>query len=63
MLPATHMMEDVNISKVKGTLKFAATAEDNSWKIDYLIEIVNIKHNVLVLDDDEEVTIDDDTYN
>ena len=55
-------MEDVNITKVKNTIKFAETTEDNSWKIEFLKEIVNIKHNVLVLKDDEEVTFENDDF-
>ena len=51
-------MEDVEISKVKITTKFAETADDNSWKVDFLREIMNIKHNVLVLKDDDEFTFD-----
>ena len=55
-------MEDVNITKVKNTIKFAETTEDNSWKIEFLKEIVNIKHNVLVLKDDEEVAFENDDF-
>ena len=55
-------MEDINIAKVKSTMKFAESAEEDEWKVDFLKEIINIKHNVLVIKDDDDVTFDNDDF-
>ena len=55
-------MEDINIAKVKSTMKFAESAEEDEWKVDFLKEIINIKHNVLVIKDDDDVAFDNDDF-
>ena len=53
-------MEDINLAKVKSTMKFAEPAEEDAWKVEFLKEIINMKHNVLVIDDDDDVTFDNE---
>ena len=41
-------------------MKFAEPAEEDAWKVDLVKEVINIKHNVLVIEDDDDVTFDNE---
>ena len=56
-------VEEINVSEVKKRIKFCDMAEENNWKVDFLREIVNVKNNVLVLDDEGEVFFDNEDLN
>ena len=43
-------MEDINLWEVKKKVVFCETNPADEWKVDFIKEIVNIKHKVLVLD-------------
>ena len=45
---------DINISKFKKDYKFSETKEEDAWKVGFVKEIVNVKHNILHFNQDEE---------
>ena len=47
-------VEDIETNEVKKKLKFCENEADNSWKTSFIKEIVNLKHNVLYLDEDSD---------
>ena len=53
-------MEDINVREVKKKMVFSETNEADEWKVDFIKEIVNIKHRVLFLDDNGEEGFDND---
>ena len=53
-------MEDINVREVKKKMVFSETNEADEWKVDFIKEIVNIKHKVLFLDEDGEEGFDND---
>ena len=55
-------IEDINTKEVKERVKFAGS-EENTWRGDFIKEIVNVKNNVLVLNEDEsEVLFDQEDF-
>ena len=55
-------IEDINTKEVKERVKFAGS-EENTWRGDFIKEIVNVKNNVLVLNEDEsEVLFDKEDF-
>ena len=47
-------VEDININQVKKTMKFCEVDDKDAWKADFIKEIVNVKQNVLFIDDDSD---------
>ena len=50
----------VNPDRVKTDFKFAKISEENSWRINFAKEIVNLKQNVLQLDPDTNTLSEDE---
>ena len=53
-------MEDINLREVKKKIVFCKTNQADEWKVDFIKEIANIKHKVLVLDADGGMCFDND---
>ena len=51
-------IEDININQVKKTMKFCEVDPSESWKANFIREVVNLKQNVLFLDDEAEVVFE-----
>ena len=43
---------NININKVKREFKFCEIDEENEWRVNFAKELVNIKKNILQLDED-----------
>ena len=50
----------VNPDRVKTDFKFAKISEENSWRVNFAKEIVNLKQNVLQLDPDTNTLSEDE---
>ena len=48
-------IEDVDILQVKKKMKFCEVEERDAWKVDFIKKVVNIKQNVLFIDDNSAV--------
>ena len=44
---------EVNVNEIKKEYKVSELAENDSWKIDFVNEIVNVKQHVFELDDNQ----------
>ena len=53
-------IEDIEINQVKKTMKFCEGEPNASWKADFIREVVNLKQNVLFLDDEAEVVFENE---
>ena len=43
----------VNVTKVRNDLEFCETKQEDEWRLNFVKEIVNIKNNILNLDQNE----------
>ena len=53
-------IEDININQVKKNMKFCEVDPSESWKANFIREVVNLKQNVLFLDDEAEVVFENE---
>ena len=53
-------VEDININQVKKTMKFSEVDDKDAWKADFIKEIVNVKQNVLFIDDDSDAFLENE---
>ena len=51
-------IEDINTNQVKKNMKFCEVDPSESWKANFIREVVNLKQNVLFLDDETEVVFE-----
>ena len=45
---------------MKRKLKFCESSDENAWKIKFIKEIVDLKQNVLILDEESDVLFDNE---
>ena len=56
-------IEDVNTKEVKERVKFCDGGEENTCRGEFIMEIVNVKNNVLVLNEEKsEVLFDQEDF-
>ena len=53
-------IEKIKTSELKRKLKFCESSTENDWKIKMIKEIVDLKQNVLFLDDESDVLFDNE---
>ena len=53
-------IENMKTSEMKRKLKFCESSAENAWKIKFIKEIVVLKQNVLILDEESDVLFDNE---
>ena len=56
-------IEEVDVNAVKKKVKFCNFSEENKWKVEFIKETVNLKYNVVMLNNEEENALDDNELN
>ena len=53
-------IEHITINQLKKTMKFCEGDPDEIWKADFIREVMDLKQNVLFLDDETEVMVENE---